>query len=178
MGPGAGATYGRGMTPAELIVDALTRIRDHADAAVDGLSEDQLAASPGGGNSIAWLVWHLARGQDAQVADVAGTEQVWTAQGFHDRFGLPFGPGATGYGQSAEEVAQVRVDAELLSAYLHAVHDASLAFVSGLGEADLDRVVDDRWDPPVTLGARLVSIVDDDAQHVGQAGYARGLLGG
>jgi hypothetical protein len=41
--------------------------------------------------------------------------------------------------------------------------------------ADLDRVVDKRWDPPVTLGVRLVSVVDDDAQHVGQAAYVRGL---
>ena len=43
----------------------------------------------------------------------------------------------------------------------------------GLGE---DRVVDRTWDPPVTLGVRLVSILDDDTQHAGQAAYVRGLL--
>ncbi len=41
---------------------------------------------------------------------------------------------------------------------------------------DLDRVVDKRWNPPVTLGVRLVSILNDDVQHVGQAAYVRGLL--
>ena len=38
-----------------------------------------------------------------------------------------------------------------------------------------DRVVDERWDPPVTLGVRLVSVISDDLQHVGQAAYLRGL---
>jgi hypothetical protein len=45
-----------------------------------------------------------------------------------------------------------------------------------VGPADLARTVDDRWDPPVTLGVRLVSIADDSLQHVGQAAYLRGLL--
>lgn len=48
--------------------------------------------------------------------------------------------------------------------------------LSGLGEEDLDRVVDENWDPPVTLGVRLISIADDDIQHAGQAAYLRGLL--
>ena len=53
---------------------------------------------------------------------------------------------------------------------------ATAAFVAGLGEADLDRVVDTRWDPPVTLGVRLVSVVSDSLQHAGQASFVRGLL--
>ncbi len=28
----------------------------------------------------------------------------------------------------------------------------------------------------MTLGVRLVSIIDDDAQHIGQAAYLRGLF--
>ncbi len=49
--------------------------------------------------------------------------------------------------------------------------------LSSLGDADLDRIVDRRWDPPVMMGVRLVSIADDSLQHVGQAAYVRGLLG-
>lgn len=41
---------------------------------------------------------------------------------------------------------------------------------------DFDRVVDTAWDPPVTLGVRLVSVYDDATQHAGQAAYLRGLL--
>lgn len=166
------------MTPAELLADAFGRIRDLATSVVDGLDDDELSHRPGPrANSIAWLVWHLARVQDDHVADVAGTEQVWTAQGFADRFALPFDEAAIGYGQSSEEVGQVRAGSTLLTEYVEAVTDATLAYVATIGPADLDRVVDERWDPPVTLGVRLVSVVGDDLQHVGQAAYVRGLLG-
>ncbi|NHC22489.1 DUF664 domain-containing protein [Nocardioides sp. IC4_145] len=165
------------MTPAELLKDAFGRIVESGTAVVDGLSEDQLASRPAPGtNSIAWLVWHLARVQDDHVAEVAGLEQVWTAQGFVDRFGLPFERDATGYGQSADEVGQVRASADLLAAYLRAVHEQTVAYLDTVSADDLDRVVDEQWDPPVTLGVRLVSVVDDDTQHVGQAAYVRGLL--
>ena len=165
------------MTPAELITDAFERILETATSAVDGLSDEQLTARPApDANSIAWLVWHLARVQDDHVADVAGTEQVWSAQDFDSRFDLPFDSSATGYGMSSEEVGHVRASAELLADYLRAVHEATAAYVAGLGPDDLDRVVDERWNPPVTLGARLVSVVNDDAQHAGQASYVRGLV--
>jgi uncharacterized damage-inducible protein DinB len=166
------------MTPAELLTDALERVVENGVAAVDGLSEDQLAERPGSdANSIAWLVWHAARVQDAQVADVAGLDQVWTDQGFVDRFDLPLKRGDTGYGHSSADVAKVRASADLLADYLRAVHEQTIGWLGSVADADLDRVVDERWDPPVTLGVRLVSVVDDDAQHVGQAAYARGLLG-
>lgn len=165
------------MTPAELLIDAFGRINQYAAAAVDGLTDDQLTARPApGANSIAWLVWHLARVQDDHVADVAGTEQVWTAQDFVTRFDLPFDSGATGYGMTSEEVGDVRVGAELLAGYLRAVHEATVAYLATVTPGDLDRIVDERWDPPVTLGVRLVSVVSDDLQHAGQAAYLRGLV--
>jgi hypothetical protein len=37
-------------------------------------------------------------------------------------------------------------------------------------------VVDASWDPPVTLGVRLVSVISDDLQHAGQAAYLRGMI--
>src|SRR4249919_1489791 len=165
------------MTPAELLTDAFERILKTATAAVDGLTEEQLATRPDrDANSIAWLVWHLARVQDDHVADVAGTEQVWTAQDFVSRFDLPFDRGATGYGMNSEEVGHVRASAELLASYLTAVHDATLAYLATVTPEDLDRIVDDRWDPPVSLAVRLVSVVADDLQHAGQAAYVRGLI--
>jgi hypothetical protein len=166
------------VTPAELLTDAVTRIRDGATRVVDGLTEDDLAhRPPPGGNSIGWLVWHLARIQDDHVADVAGVEQVWTAHGHVDRFGLPFDRSATGYGQSSEDVDAVRVTADLLIEYVAAVTAQTLGYLATVGADDLDRVVDKRWDPPVTLGVRLVSVVNDDLQHLGQAAYVKGLLG-
>ena len=165
------------MTPAELLIDSFERVRESVDAVLDGLGDDDLVARPAeDANTIAWLVWHLTRVQDDHVADVAGREQVYTADGFADRFGLPFDDGAIGYGQTTDEVGQVRAPADLLGAYHHAVHARTVDYLRGLEADDLDRVVDDRWDPPVTLGVRLVSVVNDDTQHVGQAAYVRGLL--
>jgi uncharacterized damage-inducible protein DinB len=166
------------MTPAQLLSDAFQRIVEGGTAVVDGLDADRLAQRPGpDANSVAWLVWHLARVQDDHVAGVAGLEQVWTARGFAGRFALPFDERDTGFGHSSSDVAKVRADADLLAAYLEAVHEQTVGYLAGLSEADLDRVVDTRWDPPVTLGVRLVSVVNDDSQHLGQAAYVRGLLG-
>ena len=165
------------MTSAELLVDAFGRIREVVHRVVDGLTPEQLAfrVDPEA-NSIAWLVWHLTRIQDDHVADVARAEQVWTAQGWAERFGLPFDPRATGYGHRPADVAAVRVPAELLAGYHDAVHQQTTGYVGRLVDADLGRVVDRSWDPPVTLGVRLVSVVADDLQHAGQAAFVRGVL--
>ena len=166
------------MTLGELLVDAFNRIREGAESAVNGLSPEQLAQRPSSNaNSIGWLVWHLTRVQDDHIAAVADREQVWTSDGWHERFALPFDADDTGYGHSSEQVAQVAaLEAEQLVGYLEAVHAATVAFVGPLTPEDLGQVVDERWDPPVTLGVRLVSIVNDDQQHVGQAAFVRGLL--
>jgi len=172
-------TKGANVTSADLLLDAFSRIRDLGHRVVDGLTVEQLASRVDGkANSIAWLVWHLTRIQDDHVADVAGHEQVWTADGWFDRFALPFDASATGYGQSPAEVAALRATPELLVGYLDAVHARTASFVDGLADADLDRVVDEGWDPPVTLGVRLVSVIGDDLQHAGQAAFVRGLLPG
>lgn len=165
------------MTSAGLLVDAFGRVRDAVAGAVDGLTTEELAFRPDPeANSIAWLVWHLTRVQDDHVADVAGWEQVWTAAGWVERFGLPFDARAHGYGHSASEVAAVRADAALLLGYHEATHEQTVRFVERVADADLDRIVDTRWDPPVTLGVRLVSVIEDDLQHAGQAAYLRGLV--
>jgi hypothetical protein len=142
------------------------------------MTDEQLATRVGpAANPVAWLVWHLTRIQDDHVAGVAGTEQAWTADGWYDRFGLPFDPADHGYGHTTEQVAAVRVSGELLAGYHAAVHANTDAYVRTLVDADLDRVVDTSWDPPVTAGVRLVSVVSDSLQHAGQAAYVKGLLG-
>jgi uncharacterized damage-inducible protein DinB len=162
----------------DLLLHAYEQIQETLRRAVEGLDAAQLSARVGPeANPVGWLAWHLLRVQDDHVADVADREQVWTAQGFADRFGLPFDDAATGYGFSSDQVAAVRIEsADLLLEYGTAVHRQTAEFLGGLSDEDLDRVVDTRWDPPVTLGVRLVSVLSDDLQHVGQAAYARGLL--
>lgn len=166
------------MTPADVLADAFGRIREAVHDALHDIDPKALTYRPDPeANSIAWLVWHLARTQDDHIAGVAGTEQQWTAAGWHDRFALPFAVDAIGYGQSAEEVGAVQVsDPALLLGYFDAAADVTAAYLGSLTEADLDRVVDERWDPPVTLAVRLVSVVADNLQHVGQVAYLRGVF--
>ena len=160
----------------ELLLDAFGRIRETVEAALEGLDEASLVRRPSGtGNSIAWLIWHLSRVEDAQVAEAADVDQVWTAQNFVARFDLPLRAGDTGYGHSSEQVDAVKASRELLLEYYDAVHRQTADFLQTLDDGDLDRVVDTRWDPPVTLGVRLVSTIADCLQHVGQAAYAKGL---
>lgn len=161
----------------ELLRDSFTRIVEHVDELTDGLSDELSSWQPvAGANSIAWLIWHSARQQDVQLADIAGTEQVWTRDGWKERFALDLPGNDMGYGHTPDEVAEVRAPADLLAGYSHAVHKASLEYVASIDEGELARVVDDNWDPPVTAGARLVSIIDDCAQHLGQAKYIKGTL--
>ena len=152
------------MTVADLLADAFGRIREEVHAAVGGLSADDLAYRPDpGSNSVGWLIWHLLR--------------VWTDEGWADRFGLALDPADTGYGHGPGQVALVTVaSAGLLTGYCDAVIQRASEYVRGLSGPDLDRIVDTRWDPPVTLGVRLISVISDDLQHAGQAAYLRGLL--
>jgi hypothetical protein len=160
----------------ELLRDAFTRLIEHVDALTEGLTDELSNYRPTpDANTIAWLLWHSARVQDIQLADVAGVEEVWTRDGWVDRFALDLPRRDTGYGHGAAEVAKVHAPADLLSGYYHAVHQMSCEYLSAVTAGDLARVVDDNWDPPVTASARLVSIIDDCAQHLGQAAYVRGI---
>lgn len=166
------------MDVAAVYLELYGRVPPLARLAVDGLGPDALARRPRAGtNPIGWLVWHLSRLQDHHVSEVRDVDQLWVLDGWADRFARPPEPNDVGFGHSAEQVATFDpVSADLLLEYLDAVHTRTSLYLGELVDADLDRIVDRRWDPPVTLGVRLVSVADDSLQHVGQALYVRGLL--
>jgi hypothetical protein len=165
------------MNVTDVLVDGFGRVREAVHDTLDGIKPDDLLLRiDPDANPIGWLVWHIARVQDDHVASAAGIDQVWTSKGWAERFGLPYADDAHGYGQSREEVDGYDVTSvELLIGYHDAVHAQTIRYIEGLAAADLDRVVDDRWDPPVTLGVRLVSVISDGLQHAGQAAYVRGI---
>jgi uncharacterized damage-inducible protein DinB len=165
------------MTSSELLVDAFGRVRAEVHRVVDGVSAEGLGYRvTESANSIAWLVWHLTRVQDDHVAEVAGLPQVWTEHRWVQKFGLPLDAADTGYGHTAEQVAKVQAKGELLTAYHDAVYQQTIDYVGTLTDDDLPLIVDRGWDPPVTLAVRLVSVISDDLQHVGQAAFIRGVL--
>ena len=165
------------MTGTELLLDAFGRTPDLVHGVVGGISTEELTfrLDPKA-NSIAWLVWHLSRIEDDHVAEVAGLEQVWTAAGWARRWRLPFDDSDTGYGHSPKQVAAVTGDAGMLLGYFDAVHSMTVRFVGELSDTDLDRVVDENWSPPVTLGVRLVSVAGHNFEQAAQADFIRGML--
>lgn len=158
----------------DLLRDAFTRLIEHVDEITDGLTDEVSTYRPTPeANTIAWLVWHSARVQDAQVADVAGVDQVW--DGWVERFALDLPKDDTGYGHTSDDVGKVRASAELLAGYYRAVHEMTLAYVAKVDADEIERVIDENWDPPVTASVRLISVIDDCAQHLGQAAYLKGI---
>lgn len=162
----------------ELLVDGFGRIHEGVPPVVAGLGTEELVWRPDrDANHIAWLVWHLARQQDEQMAQIGDTTSAWRADAWSRRFYLPYSPNANGYGMTSDEVGAFTVsDSSLLLDYHEAVHELTVGVLRGLGAAELTTVIDPNWDPPVTVAVRIVSVLDDAAKHLGQAEYVRGLL--
>jgi hypothetical protein len=162
----------------DLLIEALGRVDEHVEEIVEGLAPDDLTATVvPGSNSIGWLVWHLTRVQDHHVAGLLDDEQIWVAGSWGLKFGVDSDPDNTGYGHGPDDVAAIRpTDPAVLAEYYRAVSTRTMEMLRWARPVDLDRVVDEHWDPPVTLGVRLISVIDDDVQHAGQAKYLKGLL--
>ncbi len=158
----------------DLLVDSFGRVRGLVVELTDGLTEETATFRPDpDSNSVAWLLWHLTRIQDDHVAGVARVEQAWPA--WRERFGLPFPDWDTGWGHGSEQVAAVRAPGDLLADYHDDVHALTLRYLEQITPEELERVVDTRWNPPVTAAVRLVSVIEDTLQHAGQAAYVQGL---
>ena len=166
------------MSGNELLLDGFGRIRDSVHGVLEGVTQDELDARlDPAANSIGWLIWHLTRVQDDHIAAAGGLEQVWLAAGWWaERCGLPLDAHDIGYGHDPDQVAVVRLTRDQLAGYHEATYEQTVAFVSGLTEEDMTRIVDRRFDPPVTMAVRLVSVLADDLEHVGQAAFIKGLL--
>jgi hypothetical protein len=161
----------------DILIDAYGRIREGVHRVAQGLDETALAYRPDAdANSIGWLVWHLIRVQDHHVSQLAQVDQAWIEGGWADRFGMDADPEHIGYGHTTEQVAAVRIsNPSLLCDYADAVHAQTLEYLTSLDAEELSRIVDTSWDPPVRVGVRLVSVIGDDMQHLGQAAYLRGI---
>jgi hypothetical protein len=166
------------MDTIDLLKDGYGRMPVLVNHAVAGLSAEALGWAPdAASNPIGWLVWHLTRVQDSHLAELTGNPQVWETGDWAARCGLGRDPDNTGYGHSPEDVARVQPeDSDVLTGYFAAVYANTRVVLDTATATELDRVVDERWDPPVTLGVRLISVLSDDLQHIGQAAYVRGLL--
>ncbi len=161
----------------EVLIDAFNRINKVVHQTLKGLSDnDLLFIMDKVPNSIAWLTWHLTRIQDDHIAGAFNIDQVWTSKGWYEKFDLPFDKLATGWSQTSKETRQVIVGSKLLLGYLDEVTEVTIKCIKGLKDSDYKKVVDEHWDPPVTMAVRLISVISDDLQHAGQAAYLRGII--
>ncbi len=166
------------MKTSDVLTDAFSRIRQLVERSVAGLDVDALVYRPeAAANSIGWLVWHLTRIQDDHVAEIAGRDQTWVTDGWAGRFDMTSDLLDTGYGHTSEQVAAVKPQGfELLAGYHTAVSNRTIEYLAAVDADELDRIIDRSYDPPVSVGVRLVSVISDNLQHAGQALYVRGIL--
>jgi hypothetical protein len=162
----------------DILIDAFSRIRENVHRAATGLDAAGLAFRPDpDANSIAWLVWHLTRIQDDHVAEIAGRPQAWQEGSWAEQLGATGNLADTGYGHTSEQVAAIRpTGPDLLLDYHDTVSGRTADYLQTVTADELGRVIDTYYDPPVTVGVRLVSVLNDNLQHGGQARYVRGML--
>jgi uncharacterized damage-inducible protein DinB len=165
------------MDAADILRDSFGRIREQLHHVLDGLLPEQLSYRPHvDANSIAWLAWHLTRVHDDHMSEIAGNEQAWISDGWSEKFGMEPDPHNQGTGHTSADVAAIKPDSDLLLAYQDAVLARTNQYLQTVSPEELERIIDRRWDPPVTVGARIVSVINDNTEHAGQAAYLRGLI--
>ncbi len=166
------------MDTIDILTDAFGRIKGDTHRAADGRTAAELAYQPDPeANSIAWLVWHLTRVQDHHIGQLAHRPQAYVVEGWADRLGTDPDPENHGYGHTPEQVAAIRPDSpDVLLAYHDVVTERTLEYIATVTPEELDRIFDHSWDPPVSVGVRIVSVINDCMQHAGEANYLRGLL--
>ena len=165
------------MNTADVLRDSFGRISEQFHHILSGLSTEQLSYRPHeDANSIAWLTWHLTRVHDDHMSEIAGREQAWVTDGWAEKFGMPSDPQNQGTGHGSAEVAAIKPDGGLLLAYQDAVLARTNEYLETVSPEELDRIIDTRWDPPVSVGVRIVSVINDNTEHAGQAAYVRGLI--
>jgi hypothetical protein len=167
------------MAMRDVLMRAFEAVERRFGTALEDVTPEQLAFRPDAeANSIAWLAWHLTRWQDAQVARFSDVEQLWTG-GWAEKFGRAADGSDTGLGHTSQQVGDFRASAELLQGYHQAVSARTLGYLREATDEELAReVVDQRMATTDAVYGRLVGVLSDNFQHVGQMAYLRGLMAG
>ena len=147
--------------------------------ALEGLTDADLVKRPNDQtNPIGWTLWHATRVEDAIISNVCGVPQAWIADGWHAKFGMDANPGATGGGDSLEQVAAFKPTLANLQGYVDAVRAKTKENLKNLSPADLDRDLPAPGGGTRKAGDFLGIIMIDHFHHSGQVCYLRGYLSG
>jgi hypothetical protein len=165
----------------QFLLDIYARLLHEVELVLKDLTVEELNFRPGAqSNSIGWLVWHTTRSQDRMNADLFGEEQIWISGKWYLRFKREPNPKDTGFGHTNNQAAEFRApDAETCLNYYQAVFTRTREYIlTHLSSKDLQREV---FSPTMavnnTVEQRLIGTINN-LQHIGQAGYIRGLREG
>lgn len=119
------------------------------------LTEEQVRTAPCEGvNTLAWLVWHIARVEDVGVNRlVLDDQQVFDSGEWARRLNVPRQDFGTGMTQAEVRSLSACVDLVQLAAYTDAVADRTRKVVQGMRPEDLDTIND---------AAYIQRVVDQD----------------
>jgi uncharacterized damage-inducible protein DinB len=166
------------MKPIELIVKSLEESRQYVADAIKGLSQDDIAWRPKThSNSIAFLLWHVARVEDLWINRILlGEKEVYELEGWHKKFNTPAQDSGFGY-----DVAKLKSwpvpKLALLKEYAAVVREKTLAYLKSVNEKKLDEPKDFGWSKG-NVGSALSHLITEVAEHSGQIGYLRGIMKG
>jgi len=163
------------MEAKEIILKSLEESQEYLNKALDRLTEEEIAWAPGAeSNSIAFILWHVARTEDTWVNGVIqGENEIYDAGGWQERLGTP--PKESGYSYTKEQLQAWPVPKlELLRGYADSVREKTMAVLQSITAEKLSETV---GTGPVrdTRGVILAHLITEIALHVGQIHYLHGL---
>lgn len=165
----------------QLIMNLYIRLFQELEIVLKDLTVEELNFRPKTqSNGIGWLAWHVIRSQDRMNADLFGEEQLWIRNKWHTRFNRKPDPKDTGVGHTSEQVAEFQSpDYQTYMSYYQEVLDRTKQYITTrLSPSNLEREVKSpTLGTTNTVEARLLGTINN-YQHVGQAGYIRGMLKG
>ena len=162
------------MDAVKFISDCLADVHLRLMATCDNLTNDELLWCPAPtANNIGFIVWHLARGEDARITNTGRLgEDIWATELWYERFGQPITAPDPGDRMGLRALAIPSL--EVLVGYAESAHQRTLKYLSGLSDSDLDQAPDpDR--PDFTVAGSLRHLVTHKNNHHGQIDYLRGL---
>ncbi len=164
----------------QFFLDVYVRLFEELELVLKDLTEEEINFQPKPhSNSIGWLAWHVIRSQDRLNADLMGEEQLWIKQKWYARFGRQPNPKESGVGHTPEEAAGFHApDIQTYREYYQAVMERTREYIlTRFSPAELPRVVVSPTLGTTSVEGRLIGAINN-FQHVGQAGYVKGMLRG
>ena len=166
------------MSVGEISNAAYDRIAGVLRRALTDMTVTQLTTQAAGpeSNPIGWIAWHLTRTQDKNYSALLGREELWSKDGWYQKFGLPIESG-TGNGDSLETVRSFDpINSDTLLAYFDATRALSREFLDSLDADDLNQPSPSGLPTTEVIKVSIARVTGDLIQHIGQIAYVRGLV--